>query len=345
MKACFIKRYGDPSVINTGSLPDPVCSPDEVIIETKATALNHLDIWVRMGRPGNALTFPHILGSDLSGVIREIGLSVGELHNLRVGDEVIIYPGTYCGICSACRRGEHSLCTYYGLMGLTRQGTFSQYAAVPAANVLKKPEHLSFEESAAFPLTYLTAWRMLFTQGKLSPGQIVLIHGIGGGVALASLQLALSAGAHVIVTSSSDAKLEKASIIGAHATINYKEDTIADWIADYTESAGVDLIIDAVGAETMKSNLNIIKKGGTIVLCGVTTGPEAMLDLRSLYWKQIALHGSTMGSISELQQVLKTINTNAMKPVIDSIHTMDDVITATERMEKGKQFGKIILVP
>lgn len=340
MKACYIESFGEIDVLKVGQLPDPKPEPGWVIIKSRAAALNHLDIWVRKGRPGKSIPMPHILGSDLAGIVKEIGKNV---HGIQTGEEVIIYPGLFCGCCASCLIGEHSECAQYGLLGLSKPGTFAEYVTVPATSVFKKPQHLTFEEAAAFPLTYLTAWRMLFTRGKLKAGDTVLIHGIGGGVALAALSLARLAGARTIVTSSSKDKLDQAQQLGAHHTISYTEKDVVKTVMEITGNRGVDLIIDAVGAKTMSINLDMTRKGGTIVICGVTTGAKTELNLQALYWNQLNILGSTMGSAGEFAQLIQAVSYNNLKPVIDSVYAMDHIQEANARMENGEQFGKIVL--
>jgi NADPH:quinone reductase-like Zn-dependent oxidoreductase len=215
---------------------------------------------------------------------------------------------------------------------------------VPAANLYPKPGHLNFEEAAAFPLTFVTAWRMLFTRAGLKPGETVLIHGIGGGVALAALGFAKLAGAEVIVTSSSDQKLARARKLGADHIINYKKEAnVAEGAREITAGRGVDIVFDTVGAATWKVNFTALGRGGRMVLCGVTTGADARTNLQALYWNQLTILGSTMGSNEDFRQMLKAVNAAKLKPVIDSVVPLEDAKEAMARMEKGEQFGKIVL--
>ncbi len=340
MKACFIESYGDSSVLKVGNLPAPDLKRNEVLVELHAAALNHLDIWVRMGRPGDSLSMPHIIGSDGAGIVRRIGPDVRRIPETA---EVLLNPGVPCGRCDACYAGDHSQCESYGILGLSRPGTFAQYVAVPEEQVYRKPTYLSFEEAAAFPLTFLTAWRMVVTKGAVKPGQMVLIHGIGGGVAQAALQFALMAGAETIVTSSIREKLDKAIQMGAHHTILYTEESVEKYVWLITAGKGVDLIVDTVGAKTMDMNLDMVCKGGCIVLCGVTSGAQAEINLQKLYWKQVQLLGSTMGTAGEFKQMLDAICHHNLKPVIDSVYPLDEVRIATEKMESGSQYGKLVL--
>jgi len=341
MKAAVIREHGGVECVTIDELPDPRAGEGEVVLAVRSAALNHLDIWIRKGRPGLQLDMPHVLGSDGAGVVVEVG---PKTHGINVGDEVLLNPGLSCGFCESCRRGQQSQCLSFGIVGMSRPGTFAEKAAVPFQNVLPKPAHLNFDEAAALPLAYQTAWRMLMTRAGLRAGETVLIHGIGGGVALAALQLAKLAGGEVIVTSSSDQKLSKAKTIGADHTINYRTvDDLSVKVKDITKGRGVDIVIDSVGAGTWSTNFGIVRRGGSIVLCGVTTGPEAPTDLRALYWNQLTVMGSTMGSNEDVRQMLRAVETAKLKPVMDSIKSLEEIRDAMSRMEAAEQFGKIVV--
>ncbi len=341
MKAVVIYEHGGLEQIKLENVPEPSFAEDEVILKVHSAGLNHLDIWVRQGRGGLKTAKPHILGSDAAGVVVAVGANV---KNVRVGDEVILNPGLSCGSCEYCNRGQQSECPTFGLLGLTRPGTFAEQVAVPARNILPKPSHMNFDEAGAFVLAYVTAWRMLMTRAQLQPGQTVLIHGIGGGVALCALQLANLAYAEVIVTSSSDEKLARAAQIGADHTINYKSvDDVAQCVKEITSGFGVDIVIDTVGAATWPIDFAAVCRGGKIVLCGVTSGAEAPTNLRTLYWNQLTVMGSTMGSDQDCRQMLRALETAKLKPIIDSVLPLEKVKEATGKMEAGRQFGKIVL--
>ena len=253
-------------------------------------------------------------------------------------------PGLSCGYCEFCQKGQQSECVSFGIIGMTRPGTFAEKVAVPFENVRPKPAHLDFNEAAALPLAYQTAWRMLISRAGLKAGETVLIHGIGGGVALAALQIAKLAGADVIVTSSSDEKLAKAEKLGAEHSVNYKTTkNIPEVIRDITNGRGVDIAVDTVGALTWDIDFAVVRRGGRIVLCGATSGPDAQTNLQALYWNQLTILGSTMGSSEDFRQMLEAVTTAKLKPVIDSVHTLADVGKAMSRMERGEQFGKIVL--
>jgi NADPH:quinone reductase-like Zn-dependent oxidoreductase len=340
MKAALITEHGGIEKVSVDEINKPKPGPGEVLVQVKSAALNHLDIWVRKGRPGVNITMPHILGSDAAGTISELGDGV---TGVAVGDEVIINPGLGCGYCEYCSRGEQSECISFDIVGFGHQGAFAEFVAVPAANVYPKPKYLDFNEVAALPLVFVTAWRMLMTRAELKTGQTVLIHGIGGGVALAALQLAKLAGANVIVTSSSDEKLSKAEQIGAKHTINYKRRDVAVCAKELTSGRGVDVVIDTVGAATLSTDLACVRRGGKIVFCGVTSGPKAEADLQAVYWNQLTIMGSTMGSNDDFRAMLSTVSAAGLKPVIDSVFPFAEVCQAMSKMETGSQFGKIVL--
>ncbi len=341
MKAAVIRSHGGVECVIVDKIPEPKAGENEVVLEIHSAALNHLDIWVRKGRPGVQLDMPHVLGSDGAGVVVEIG---SKTRGINIGDEVILNPGLSCGYCESCGRGQQSECMSFGIVGMSRPGTFAERVAVPFQNILPKPAHLSFDEAAALPLAYQTAWRMLMMRAGLRAGETILIHGIGGGVALAALQLAKLAGAEVIVTSSSDEKLSKAKTFGADHVINYRTvDDLAGAVKDITKGRGVDVVIDTVGSSTWNTNFGVVRRGGRIVLCGVTTGPEATTDLRALYWNQLTVMGSTMGSNEDVRQMLRAVETARLKPVIDSVNSLEEIQDAMSRMETGEQFGKIVV--
>ncbi len=343
MRAATIREHGGLDVVTIEDMPAPKPDEGEVVLDVRAAALNHLDIWVREGRPGLEVEKPRITGTDAAGTIAEVGPGV---HGMEEGDRMVLYPGLSCGCCEFCLAGEHSQCSNFGIMGVHRHGTFAEQVAVPAFNLLHVPESLDLLDAAALPVAYLTAWRMLFTRAGLTPGDTVLIHGIGGGVALAGLQLTVMAGGRAIVTSSSDEKLERAVQLGAAETINYTEtEDIAAGVKEITGGRGADIALDSVGAATWPVDLAALRKGGTVVNCGVTTGAEAETNLHLLYWNQLSALGSTLGSRSEFRQFLRAVEVNGLEPLIDSSYKLENVRQAMSRMEDGQQMGKILLQP
>lgn len=340
MKAAVIYEHGGLGCVKVEEIAEPKAGRNEVLLKVKSAGLNHLDIWVRKGRPGLKLAFPHILGCDAAGIVAAIG---DDVTNVNVGDEVVLNPALSCGSCEYCNRGEQSECLSFGIVGMGRQGTFAEYIAVPARNVHPKPAYMDFNEAGGFVLSCLTAWRMLFTRAQLRPGETVLLHGVGGGVALYALHLAKLAGACVIVTSSSDNKLARAGQMGADHTINYKAEDVAVRVKDFTSGRGADIVIDTVGAATWPIDFSVVRRGGKIVLCGITTGAKAETNLQALYWNQLTIMGSTMGSDEDLRQMLRTVTTAQLRPVIDSVEPLENVRKAMEKMEAGGQFGKIVM--
>ncbi len=340
MRAAVIQANGGVEQLNLADIPAPNPGPGEVLLKVHAAALNHLDIWVRKGRPGVTLNFPHVLGSDAAGTIAALGDGV---TGVAIGDEVVLDPGLSCGACEACLRGEQSECATYTILGMGRPGTFAEYVVVPAKNLLPKPAHLSWEEAAALPLAYATAWRMLFTRANLGAGEKLLIHGIGGGVALAALQLARAAGAEVIVTSSSQDKLDRAKALGAQHAELYGGGDLAKRILAHTGGRGVDVVLDAVGAATWPINIEATRKGARIVHCGVTTGAAVEANISAIYWKQLSILGSTMASHEDFRRLLTAVSATGLKPVIDHVFPLAEAQAAQRRMEEGGQFGKIVL--
>jgi NADPH:quinone reductase-like Zn-dependent oxidoreductase len=314
-----------------------------VLLKVKTAALNHLDIWVRKGRPGLQLKGPHVLGSDAAGTIEELGLGC-DGFGLKTGQEVVLNPGVSCMSCEFCLRGMHSECPAFRIIGFQLQGVFAEYAVVPAINLFPKPATFSWEEAAALPLAHITAWRMLFERAKLLSGETVLIHGIGGGVAMAALQLARMHGASAIVTSSSDAKLKLARQHGADETINYKTSAdVAAAVKQFTGNRGADVAIDTTGGPTLPISMAAVRRGGRIVTCGVTGGAEAPINIQQLYWNHISFLGSTMGSMEDMRRLVRAAAEFNIKPLIDKVYDLADGAAPMKRMEAGEQMGKIVL--
>ncbi len=341
MKAAVIREHGGLDQIQVEDIAPPRARDFGVVIDLRAAALNHLDIWIRRGRPGLELSMPHVLGSDGMGVVAEVGPMV---KSVKPGQEVIINPALSCGVCEYCLRGQQSECLSFSIVGMGCPGTYAERVLVPETNVHLAPGHLSPIEAAALPLAYLTAWRMLHSRARILPGETLLIHGIGGGVALAGLQLAELAGVEVIVTSSSEEKLDRARALGARHAINYRfEEDVAGAVRRLTHGRGVDVVFDTVGAETWPINFDAVRRGGRIVHCGVTTGAAAQVNLSALYWNQISVLGSTMGSNEDFRQLLNAVAAANLHPILDSVEPLARVREAMARMESGLQFGKIVL--
>ncbi|HXC25402.1 MAG TPA: zinc-binding dehydrogenase [Gemmatimonadaceae bacterium] len=309
----------------------PTPGPDEVCVRVLAAALNHLDLFVLAGLPGVTITPPWIMGGDAVGVID----GTDEL--------VVINPGVSDGTCEYCRCGEQSLCVRFALLGEHRPGTIAEYVVVPTRNIARIPANVPIETAAAFTLATLTAWRMVVTKAAVQPGEHVLIQGIGGGVAIAALQIAKYLGAHVWVTSSSDTKLQHARDLGADETLNSRTTDIAKTIRARTDKRGVDVVIDSVGHATWPSSLGALGKAGRLVTCGATSGPIVETDARRLFWNQWSIMGSTMGNDAEFQTVVSHLAQGHFAPPIDSVFPLANARAAFERLQQGDQFGKIVI--
>jgi zinc-binding alcohol dehydrogenase/oxidoreductase len=323
VKAVRIHEDGGPEVLRYEDVEDPVAGTDEVLIRLKAAALNHLDLWIRQGMP--SVPKPRILGADGAGEVAELGSGV---NGFSPGDPVVINPGLADG---AHIVGEH------------RDGTHAELIAVPAENVYPKPETLSFEEAAAFPLVFETAYRMLVTKARLAEGEWVLVWGIGSGVAVASLQIAKALGARTIVTSSSDEKLARARELGADATVNHAGGDVTAAVREATGGHGADVVVEHVGEDTWKTSLQAAAPAARIVVCGATSGPNPPAQLHRIWWKQLTVYGSTMGTREDFEGAYELVASGKAKPVVDRVFPLEDAAEAHEYLESGRQLGKVIL--
>ncbi len=314
--------------------------PDEAIVKLSAASLNHIDIWNRLGATGIAIQPPHILGADGAGVVLEVGK---EVQNLKAGDAVCLYPATGCGRCEFCLGGRDVMCIHLRVLGERLEGTYAEYVKLPAANCFSIPAGLTFEEAAAFPLVFLTLWRMLITNAQLKPGETLLIIGIGGGVASAALQVAQHIGAHVIVTSSSDKKLERAQRLGADHGINHLKKDIVQEVNRLTGKRGVDVVVDSVAGEVWQKSLAALARGGRLVTCGATAGGQPTDDLTAICSKQLKIYGSTLGSREEFRQLLSFMAIKKIKPIVDSVFSLREAAAAQRYLEEARQFGKVVL--
>jgi NADPH:quinone reductase-like Zn-dependent oxidoreductase len=340
VRAVVIERHGGPEVLRLADLPLPEPGAGEVRVRLMAAALNHLDLWVRRGIPGVELPMPHVPGADGAGVVDAVGAGVAEWAP---GDAVYIQPGLFCGACEFCLQGEESLCVRYRLLGEHVTGTLAEHVVVPAVNLYRKPHGLDWVTAAAFPLVTQTAWRLVVTAGELKAGESVLIHGVGGGVSSAALQIARYAGAFVYVTSSSREKLDRAIALGADVAIDYTREDVPARIRELTAKRGVDLVVDNVGEATWRASIECARRGGRIVTCGATTGREAATPIPRIFWKQLTIRGSTMSNRREFARVSRLVIGGRIRPVIDTTFPLDQAPEAFARMERGDQFGKIVV--
>ena len=341
MKAVVIPQYGGPEVLTfVEDQPEPIPGPDEVVLHVHAAGLNHLDLTVRKGIPTLKLTLPHIPGADVAGEVAKLG---SDVTGFEPGDRVVANPGLSCGRCEFCLAGEDSMCTDYRILGEHVPGTYAEYVAVPARNLLPIPVDMDWATAAAAPLAFMTAWRLLITRAAIRPGEDVLILGAGSGVSTAAIQIAKLAGCTVYTTSSSDAKLKRAKEIGADVVINYKELPWGKAVWELTGKRGVDVVVDHVGEETFKDSLRALRKGGRLVIPGASTGTLPQIDLRYLFWRQLSVLGSTMANQREFEEVMKLVFMGRLKPVVDRVFPLHEAAAAHAYLETGAQFGKVVL--
>jgi NADPH:quinone reductase-like Zn-dependent oxidoreductase len=342
MKAVIFSQHGGPEVLHFTDVADPQIKADEVLIEVRACALNHLDVWVRGGMPGIKIPLPHILGNDVAGVVRD----VGELVTwVKPGDEVMVQPGLSCGHCVQCLAGRDNMCDAYDILGYRRDGGYAELVAVPGVNLIPKPQNLNWPEAAALPLVTLTAWHMLVSQARVQPGEDVLIQAAGSGVGSLGIQIAKLFGARVIATAGSDEKLAKARELGADETVNYTRDDWPKEVRRLTDRRGVDVVFEHTGEATWVGSLVSLKQGGRLVTCGATSGFDARTDLRQVFYRHLTILGSMMGSKAELLAAMKFIRSGQIRAVVDRTLPLAEARQAHELMEDRAQFGKLVLLP
>jgi NADPH:quinone reductase-like Zn-dependent oxidoreductase len=342
MRAVVFDRHGGPEVLQYREVPDPVIGARDVLVRVRACALNHLDVWIRRGIPGVTFSFPHITGADVAGEVAAIG---AEVSRCRVGDAVILAPGISCGNCVECLAGRDNLCRGYTVLGYGVNGGCAELIAVPEANVIPKPENLSFPEAAAMALVFLTAWHMLLTRARLAPNDTVLVIAGGSGVGSAAIQIAKMIGARVIATVGSEGKIEKAKSQGADEVILHSAAGFRREVKRLTAGRGVDVVFEHVGTATWDDSVGSLAPGGRLITCGATTGYEAKIDLRFLFTRQLSIMGSYMGPKSELFAVLEMVRRGKLRPVVDSILPLAECAAAETRLERRDIFGKIVLQP
>jgi len=347
VRACVLTAPGGGGGIDKLEITDvpdaPAPQAGEVRVAIRAAALNHLDLFVVAGLPGGARQLPHVVGADGAGVVDAIGSGVA---NVRPGDRVMLNPGISDYTCEFCQAGEHSLCVNYRLLGEHLPGTAAELVTVPAYNVVRIPvvsPELTWTEAAAFSLVTLTAWRMLVTRAQLKSGETALIWGIGGGVSVTALRIAKLLGARAIVTSSDDAKLAAAKRLGADVTLNHRTQQVAQEVRSLTNKRGVDVVVETVGAATWDDSLRCLRRGGRLVTCGATSGPQVNLDLRRVFWHHWSLLGSTMGNAAEYAEIVRRLGRGELRPIVDRVYPMAQARQAFERLAKGEQFGKVVL--
>jgi NADPH2:quinone reductase len=333
-------EHGGPDVLTFGDFEEPAAARGHVVVDVKAASVNHLDLFVRRGMPGVKIPLPHIPGSDAAGVVSAVGEDVA---GLSVGDRVLMNPSVSCGRCEFCARGDASLCESYILIGETTQGTCCERIAIPARNAIPIPDSLSFTDAASIPLVFLTAWRMLISRGRVSPGEDVLILGASAGVGIAAIQIAKVAGARVLAAASTDEKLALCSELGADVLINYTTEDFVKRVRSETGKRGVDVTVDYIGKDTWVKSLRSLVGGGRLLTCGATTGYDPQTDLRHVFYRQLEVIGSTMGGHNDLMRPLKLILEGRMRPVVGAVFDLQDTAEAHRMMEERRALGKIVV--
>jgi NADPH:quinone reductase-like Zn-dependent oxidoreductase len=342
LKALHFLQHGELDAVRYGEVPDPVVQPGHVLVKVRACAINHLDIWVRRGWPGLKLAMPHWCGADVAGEVVQLGERVA---GWRIGDKVVVDPGVSTTEDEFTRRGEASVSPGYHILGEQVRGGAAEYLAAPASNLLLMPETLGFPEAAAPLLVSLAAWRMLIHRAGVKAGETVLIVGAGGGVNSMAIQIAKLAGARVYVVCGNEEKANRAKELGADVAVDRSR---GDWVKEVyrlTNKRGVDVVVDNVGKATLTGSMQTVARGGRIVIIGNTSGPQAEIDIRYIFGKQISLIGSTMGSHQDFRDVTSLLWAGKLRPVIDRVMPMSQGIEAYRIMERGEQFGKIVLIP
>lgn len=340
MRAMVIRSHGGPEVIEPATLADLEPGPGEILVRVRACALNHLDLWTRRGLAGRSVPFPHVLGSDIAGEI--VALGPGS-SGVTTGQRVMLQPGTACGRCAACLSGEDSSCRGYKLLGNQVPGGYAEQVRCPAANAIALPDGIGFEQAAAFPLVFLTAWRMLVTRARVRLGEDVLVWAAGSGVGMAAVQIAKLFGARVIATAGSDAKCHKAKALGADHVIDHRGQDVVTEVKALTGKKGVEVVIEHVGEATWEKSILALAQRGRLVTCGATTGPNGRTELRHLFSKQLTLMGSYMGSKAELLEAAPHFFAGRLRPAVHEVLPLAEARRAHEIMEASEHFGKIVL--
>ncbi len=340
MKAVQIREHGDLEALQFADLPEPSPGAGQLRIRIRAASLNHLDVWVRRGIPGVKYPLPIVPGCDGAGEVDAVGPGVS---HFREGQKILLSPGLGCGVCESCVSGTENLCRHYGILGESYNGTCAEKIVVDARRAIPMPENLSFEEAAAIPLVFLTAWHMVVERARVKPGETVLIHAAGSGVSSAAVQIAKLFGATVIVTAGTQEKCEKGKKLGADHGVVYTEKDFFDEVKALTGKRGVDVAIDHVGKATMEKSIRLLVKGGRLVTCGTTSGPEISLDFRHVFFKSLSILGSTMGGQGELRELLRHVAAGRLKAVVDSVLPLSEVRKAHARLSDRAVFGKIVL--
>ncbi len=342
MKAVLVRRHGGPEVLEVADIPRPEAGIGQVLLRVKACGMNHLDTWVRRGIPGMTIPLPRSLGSDAAGVVEAVGASV---TGVKPGDRVFVSPGFSCGRCEECSSGREPLCAGYGIIGEHCDGVQAELAVLPEGNVLPLPDDLPFEQGAAFPLVFLTAWHMLVDRARVRVGETVLVQAGGSGVGTAAVQIARLHGARVIATVGSKEKADRVRALGADEVILYRDADLRQEVRRLTGKRGVDVIVESVGQSVWDASVKSLARGGRLVACGATSGYEGSTDIRYLFSRGLTLMGSTMGSRAELIRIAQLVGEGRLEPVIDRVLPLDRVSEGHRAMADRALLGKVVLRP
>lgn len=342
MHAVQFTDHGGREVIEYGAVSDPEPGAGEVLVDIKAGALNHLDLWTREGLPGMDLDMPHIPGSDGAGVVTDVGADVDRFEP---GDRVALLAAVWCDNCEHCRNGDRVLCERFHVIGEHVPGVHAEAAAVPAANLTRVPEGVDWSTAAAAPLVFQTAWRMLITRAGIDPGDRVLVQGATGGVGHAAVQIAAHAGAQVFATGGTDEKLATVADLGADLVINYETESFKEVVKAETDGRGVDIVVDHVGEATWADSLKCLVRGGTLVTCGATTGGLPETNVRRLFWNQLSVLGSTMANPGPAERVLELVWAGELEPVVRAELPMSETNAAHRLLEDREGVGKVVVIP
>jgi len=336
MRAVRIHEFGGPDRLVYEDAPEPSVGPSEVLVKVRATALNHLDLFVRKGVPAYKTPLPHILGSDIAGEL------VADFGAFRSGDPVVVHPVTFCGECEYCLAGRDDLCRAFGIYGAHIPGGYAEYVAVQGKALVSKPAGLTWEEAASMPLVFMTAFHMLVTRAQVRPGEKVVVLAAGSGVGIAATQIAKLAGATVIAAARTQAKLDRAAELGADHGVNYTEPDWGKQVRTLT-GGGADIVVEHVGAVTFPESVKMVRTGGRVVTCGATTGPESGFDLRVLFSHEVSVLGSMLGTRLDTQRVFELVSAGKLKPVVDSVFPLAEARAAHEKLADRNVFGKVVL--
>lgn len=339
MKALYYDELKGYKGIKIGDVPVPETTDNEVLVRVKAFSLNHLDVWVMDGKYPVQVSLPHIFGSDASGIVVKVGKNI---QHIRVGDEVIVFPGLSCGHCERCMSGHDNECKDFSILGVKNNGVSAEYVKVPASNIFKKPVGLSFEDAAGIGVTYTTSWNSLVLRGGIRQSDTILIHAAGSGVGTALIQVAKLYNATVITTVGDDWKIKKAKDLGADFVINHQKEDFAEAVKRITKGELADIAVDHVGVATFNKSLSCLKKGGRIVTFGATSGDEVPLSLRYVFGKNITMHGVYVGPKAAVHAYLRLFP-HRLKTVVDSVFEFADAQKAYEKLLSRQFFGKIVV--